>query len=86
MRPGMTVAVKQGQMGKPFSAKVGKVLPLFDSTSRTLKVRIDVDNPRYDLRPDMFVDVEIPITMPASLSVPAGAVLDLGTRALVYVD
>ena len=86
MRPGMTVAVRHGQMGKTFSAKVGKVLPLFDPAARTLKVRIDVDNPRYDLRPDMFVDVEIPITMPPSLSVPADAVLDTGKRAIVYVD
>ena len=86
MRPGMTVALKQGQMGKTFSARVGKVLPLFDPSARTLKVRIDVDNPRYDLRPDMFVDVEIPITLPPTLSVPAGAVLDSGTKAIVYVD
>ena len=86
MRPGMTVAVKHAQMGKTFSASVGEVLPLFDPAARTLKVRIDVDNPRYDLRPDMFVDVEIPITMPPSLNVPADAVLDAGTRALVYVD
>ncbi len=86
MRPGMTVAVRHGQMGKTFSARVGKVLPLFDPAARTLKVRIDVDNPRYDLRPDMFVDVEIPISMPPSLSVPADAVLDTGKRAIVYVD
>ncbi len=86
MRPGMTVAVRHGQMGKTFSAKVGKVLPLFDPAARTLKVRIDVDNPRYDLRPDMFVDVEIPITMPPSISVPADAVLDTGKRTIVYVD
>ena len=85
MKPGMTVTVRHGQMGKTFSAKVGKVLPLFDPGTRTLKVRIDVDNPRYDLRPDMFVDVEIPIAMPPSLSVPADAVLDSGTKAIVYV-
>jgi RND family efflux transporter MFP subunit len=86
MRPGMTVTVRHGQMGKTFSAKVGKVLPLFDPATRTLKVRIDVDNPRYDLRPDMFIDVEIPIAMPPSMSVPAEAVLDTGKRAIVYVD
>jgi RND family efflux transporter MFP subunit len=86
MKPGMTVTVRHGQMGKTFSARVGKVLPLFDPAARTLKVRIDVDNPRYDLRPDMFVDVEIPITMPPSLSVPADAVLDTGKKAIVYVD
>jgi RND family efflux transporter MFP subunit len=86
MRPGMTVAVRHGQMGRTFSSRVGKVLPLFDPSARTLKVRIDLDNSRYDLRPDMFVDVEIPITLPPSLSVPADAVLDTGRKAIVYVD
>lgn len=86
IRPGMTVKVRHVQMGKSFSAKVGAVLPLFDSSARTLKVRVDVDNPRYDLRPDMFVDVEIPITLPASINIPAEAVLDTGTRKIVYVE
>jgi len=86
MRPGMNVKVRHEQMGKTFDARVGEVLPLFDPTARTLKVRVDIDNPRYDLRPDMFVDVEIPIAMPPSVNVPADAVLDTGTRAIVYVD
>jgi YHS domain-containing protein len=49
-------------------------------------VRLDVDNTQYDLRPDMFVDVEIPITMPPSLHLPADAVIDSGTRKIIYVD
>lgn len=86
MRPGMAVMVRQGNTGKAFGAKVGQVLPLFDPGARTLKVRIDVDNSRYDLRPDMFVDVEIPITMAPSVNVPSDAVLDTGTQTIVYVD
>ena len=86
MRPGMTVAVDHAQMGKTFKASVGEVLPLFDPDARTLKVRLDVDNPRYELRPDMFVDVEIPITMPPTMNVPADAILDAGTTTIVYVD
>ncbi len=86
MRPGMVVEVKHAQLGKTFSASMGEVLPLFDAATRTLKARIDVDNPRYDLRPEMFVDVEIPITMSPSLNVPADAVIDSGTRTIVYVD
>jgi RND family efflux transporter MFP subunit len=86
LRPGMKVKVTHSQMGKAFDAKISRVLPLFDPVSKTLKVRIDVDNPLYDLRPDMFVDVEIPVTMPPSLNVPADAVIDSGTKAIVYVD
>jgi RND family efflux transporter MFP subunit len=85
IRPGMDVKVRHEQMGKTFDARVS-VLPLFDSLAKTLKVRLDVDNTHYDLRPDMFVDVEIPITMPPSLHLPADAVIDSGTRKIIYVD
>jgi Cu(I)/Ag(I) efflux system membrane fusion protein len=86
LRPGMEVKVKHAQMGRTFAAKVSQVLPLFDPVAKTLKVRLDVDNQSYDLRPDMFVDVEIPITMDPSLHVPADAVIDSGVQKIVYVD
>ena len=86
LKPGMAVKVKHEQSGRTFDAKVSRVLPLFDPVAKTLKVRLDIDNPRYDLRPDMFVDVEIPLTMKPSLHVPADAVIDSGTRKIVYVD
>ena len=86
LKPGMTMKVMHAQMGKTFNAQVSEVLPLFDPASKTLKVRLDIDNPDYDLRPDMFVDVEIPVTMPASMHVTADAVIDSGTRTIVYVD
>jgi YHS domain-containing protein len=65
---------------------VSTVLPQFDPNSRTLKVRLELDNPGYTLRPDMFVDVEFPVTLPAALTVPADAVLDSGLRKMVFVD
>ena len=86
LRPGLPVRVKHAQLGTTFAARVSRVLPLFDSLSKTIKLRLDVDNSHYDLRPDMFVDVEIPITMPPSLNVPADAVIDSGTAAIVYTD
>jgi membrane fusion protein, copper/silver efflux system len=86
LKTGTTVMVKHAQLGKTFDAKMSDVLPLFDPVSRTLKVRLEINNPGYALRPDMFVDVEIPITMPPSLNVPADAVIDSGTKTVVYVD
>jgi RND family efflux transporter MFP subunit len=83
---GMSVRVNHAQLGRTFDARVSEVLPLFDPLSKTLKVRLDVSNPRYELRPDMFVDVEIPITMPDSLHLPADAVIDSGTKNTVYVE
>lgn len=86
LRPGMAVKVKHPKTGMQFDATVSEVLPLFDPLANTLKVRLEVDNPRYDLRPDMFVDVEIPVTMPPSIHVPADAVIDSGMMKVVYVE
>jgi membrane fusion protein, copper/silver efflux system len=85
-RPGLQVKVNNPTQNKTFRARISNVLPQFDASTRTLKVRIDTDNPGYTLRPDMFVDVEIPVTLPSTLTVPAGAVLDSGLRKTVFVD
>ena len=66
--------------------RVLNVPPQFDPASRTLKVRLEADNPGYALRPDMFVDVEFPIQLPPAITVPVDAVLDSGLRKTVFVD
>jgi membrane fusion protein, copper/silver efflux system len=62
------------------------VLPQFDQASQSLKVRLEVDNPDYLLRPDMFVDVQVPVAFPAALAVPVEAVLDSGVKKTVFVE
>jgi Cu(I)/Ag(I) efflux system membrane fusion protein len=57
-----------------------------DPMTRTLKVRLDANNPGMRMKPDMFVNVEFGIATAAQLSVPAGAVLDTGDRQTVFVD
>jgi RND family efflux transporter MFP subunit len=71
---------------KIFQAKVSGVLPQFDEATRTLKVRLEADNPDYTLRPNMFVDIELPISLPPAIAVPADAVLDSGLKKTVFVD
>ena len=86
VRPGMKVRVTIPETKKTLNAVVSKVLPQFDAASRTLKVRLELDNPGYTLRPDMFVDVEIPITLAPAMTVPVDAILDSGLRKTVFVD
>jgi len=86
VKPGMNVKVTLPQQKKEFRATVSKVLPQFDSASRTLKVRLELDNPGYVLKPDMFVDVEFPVSLSSALSVPSDAVLDSGIKKTVFVD
>jgi RND family efflux transporter MFP subunit len=86
VRPGMKVRVTLPETRKSLNAVVSTVLPQFDATSRTLKVRLELDNPGFLLRPDMFVDVEFPVTLPSALTIPADAVLDSGLKKTVFVD
>jgi RND family efflux transporter MFP subunit len=84
-KPGMRATVSQPALGKTIAARVSPVLPQFDPATRTLKVRLEADNPGFVLRPDMFVDVEMPVELGPALTVPKEAVIDSGTRRVVYV-
>jgi membrane fusion protein, copper/silver efflux system len=86
IRAGQPVRLSLPHQAREFDGRVSEVLPKFDPATRTLKVRIEVDNPAYALRPDMLVDVRFPIRLPAALTVPADAVLDSGVRQTVFVD
>lgn len=86
LHPGARVKVTARELGKTFFATVSSTPPLFDPVSRTLKLRLEADNPGLRLRPDMFTDIEFESKAPAGLSLPADAVLDSGLRKIVYVE
>jgi multidrug efflux pump subunit AcrA (membrane-fusion protein) len=67
-------------------AKVTYIQPQVDPLTRTLKVRLDADNPGLRMKPDMFVNVEFGVVSAKQLVVPAEAVLDTGDRQTVFVD
>jgi RND family efflux transporter MFP subunit len=85
-RPGARAKVTVRELGKTLYATVGKVPPLFDPASRTLSLRLDADNPGFALRPNMFVDLEFTVPVPAGISVPQDAILDSGMQKIVYVE
>ena len=85
-RAGSAVRVVLSREGKTLTARVTNVLPEVDPSTRTLKLRLEAENPGYVLRPDMFVDVELPMTQPAGLTVPVDAVIDSGKEQRVYVE
>ena len=66
--------------------RVDYIQPQVDPTTRTLKIRIDAENPRMTLRPDMFVEVTFSIVLPQHVTVPADSVLDSGLKKTVFVD
>jgi Cu(I)/Ag(I) efflux system membrane fusion protein len=72
--------------GETLRAAVSFINPVLDPMTRTVKVRIAVHNPGLVLKPDMFTNVEIMVSSGARLVIPREAVLDSGTRQIVYVE
>jgi membrane fusion protein, copper/silver efflux system len=72
--------------GEVLHATVSFINPVLDPMTRTVKVRIAVKNPGLVLKPDMFVNVEIMTSSGSRLVIPRSAVLDSGTRQIVYVE
>lgn len=85
IKPGMRARIRLPQQNQVFEATVNDVPPVFNAATRTLKVRLEVENPEYVLRPEMFVDVEFLVSFPPAITVPADAVLDSGRRKTVFV-
>lgn len=74
--------------GELFEGKVSFILHELDSATRTAKVRIEVKNPDYRIKHEMFADVTIDAGAGAApkLSVPVSAVIDSGNRQVVIID
>jgi len=87
INPGETARITLSSLpGKEFSAKIEFIYPTLTDQARTVKVRLTVLNPGGRLKPQMFTNVEIKAGMGRRLAVPDDAVLDTGTRSIVYVD
>jgi len=72
--------------GKEFSSRIDYVYPTIAGETRTAKARFTIPNPGMQLKPQMFTNVEIKIGLGKKLSIPDDAVIDTGTRQIVYVD
>jgi len=87
LKRGLLVSISTSAFpGEKLSGKISLIDPFINDTSRTARVRIDVDNPAMKLRPDMYVDVELKMDMGEGLAVPGPAVLPTGLHNIVFVD
>ncbi len=72
--------------GETFKGRISLIDPFLNDASRTVRVRIDVENADLRLRPDMYVNVELHLDMGEGLGVPVSAVLPTGQRNIAFVD
>ncbi len=71
--------------GRTIRTHVSFIQPQVDPATRTIQIRLELPNPGLLLKPDMFVNVELASPQPSRLTVPAQAVLDTGTKKIVFV-
>lgn len=85
IKRGMSVEANFAAFSQKVTGKVIDILPTLDTTSRTIKVRIELSNPSGQLKPGMFASVNIINNPQSSLVVPEQAVIRTGTRNVVIV-
>jgi RND family efflux transporter MFP subunit len=71
--------------GAKLRGQVNFLEPMANAQTRTTVARIEVANPGMRLRPGMFAQVRFALSGQHTLAVPRSAVVDTGTRKLVYV-
>lgn len=72
--------------GENFEGELSLVDPFVAEMKRTARMRIDLPNADYKLRPGMYVNVELAMTMGEGLTIPVSAVMPTGQRSLVFLD
>ncbi len=86
VRAGIPVTLRLNSYpGQTFTGTVAYVYPYLDGKTRTNKVRVELDNPGMRLKPDMYATAEIQASLGEQLVVPDDAVLDSGTKQIVFV-
>jgi len=71
--------------GKTYTGNISYVYPTVDPQTRTVKVRVQLPNPGFFLKPQMFADAQVRVDYGTKILVPEEAVLDSGTEQHVFV-
>ena len=86
IHPGQPVEITSDALsGKTIHGNVEFIEPQASVETRTVPVHVHVANPGMRLRPGMFVRAVFAVRQESALVIPRSAVLDTGTRKLVYV-
>ncbi|MFH1414021.1 MAG: efflux RND transporter periplasmic adaptor subunit [Candidatus Omnitrophota bacterium] len=93
VKAGQEVKVTTSSLpGEEFEGIISSINPVLDPKTRSVQFRVEVDNPGLKLKPEMYVDIVI-MSMYMSddgqhmvLAIPKEAVLDTGTRRIIWVD
>lgn len=74
--------------GKMFTGRISFIDPIINATTRTARVRVEVENGNLELKPEMYATAEVKVALNQyneNIVVPQSAVLWTGKRSVVYV-
>ncbi len=80
--------VFQSLPGKKFNAKITFIDPFINPQTRVAKVRVELKNPKMEIKPEMFVDGIVQSEISEEMTdilIPKTAVLWTGKRSIVYI-
>ena len=69
-----------------YTAQIDYIYPYVNPHTRTTKVRLSLQNPSGELKPDMYATVSLYAELGQRLTVPEEAVLFAGESRIVFVD
>jgi membrane fusion protein, heavy metal efflux system len=86
LKTGLTIEVRvSAYPDTVFRGAITYVGAVIDPATRTVTARADVSNPDRRLRPEMFAEVTLMTDEQSVLSVPRGAVQQVGNRLVTFV-
>ncbi len=87
IKPGQEAKITlSNRPDKIFISRVDYIYPALSGLTKTARARFIVPNPDASLKPQMFGNVEMELDLGEKLAIPETAILDTGTRQIVYAD
>jgi Cu(I)/Ag(I) efflux system membrane fusion protein len=72
--------------GETYLGSISFTDPFLNPETRTVRVRVNIDNSGQQLKPGMYARVQIHLPLGEMLAVPENAVIHSGRRSIVIVD
>jgi len=86
IRPGQSVVVRVAAFpGHSYKGQITYLAPVLETSTRTVRVRIEVNNQKGELRPGMFAEVTVFLPDIESLAVPEEAIQTISGQQVIFV-
>ncbi|HEY6374080.1 MAG TPA: efflux RND transporter periplasmic adaptor subunit [Edaphobacter sp.] len=86
LKPGREVEIRiHAFPDLKLTGRIDNIGSALDPTTRTLKLRVVLPNPKHTLKADMFATIRVPGALRNAVILPATAVLHEGDRTFVFI-